>query len=38
MAFDDALDGGQANAGAGELARRVEPLEDPEELAGVGLV
>jgi hypothetical protein len=33
VAFDDPLDAGQADAGAGELGDRVEPLERLEQLA-----
>jgi hypothetical protein len=36
VAFGDALDAGQADAGAGEIGDRVEPLERLEQLAGEG--
>src|SRR5580692_12400800 len=36
VAFDDPLDAGQADAGAGELGDRVQPLERLEQLAGEG--
>jgi hypothetical protein len=35
VAVDDALDGGEPDAGAFELVLAVEPLERAEELAGV---
>src|SRR5882724_1229299 len=38
MASDDALHGGEADAGAFELAGRVEPLKDTEQLRGVSHV
>src|SRR3954467_2291057 len=38
VARDDAADGGQADAGAGEFAGGVEALEGPEQLGGVGHV
>ena len=36
VAFDDPLDAGQADAGAGEVGDRVEPLERLEQLGGEG--
>src|ERR1700729_3283761 len=36
VAFDDPLDAGQADAGAGELGDRVQPLERLEQLAREG--
>jgi hypothetical protein len=38
VAFDDAMDGGQAGAGAGELAGGVQPLEGLEQLVRIGEV
>src|SRR5450755_653524 len=38
VALDDAPDAGQADAGAGELAGAVQPLERLEQLADVGRV
>src|SRR6266404_3672128 len=38
VAFDDPLDTGQADAGAGELGNRMEPLERLEQLARKGRI
>src|SRR3546814_2388206 len=38
MARDDTLDAGQADAGAGELGRRMQALEHAEQLVRIGHV
>ena len=38
VAVNDALHRGEANAGAGKICRRVQPLEGAKELAGVSHV